>query len=120
MARKMYETQATLDAEREVANYLEKTWNTKFRKLSYKEIVDFAVCTKGSDEIKAWVEVKTRTIASTTLPYYMISMHKINHGINLYKTTGLPFFLVIKFTDCLLYTSPSPRDRTRSRMPSSA
>ena len=25
-----------------------------------------------------------------------------------------------KATDCLLYTSPSPRDRTRSRMPSSA
>ena len=28
---------------------------------------------------------------------------------------------VIKYPDsCLLYTSPSPRDRTRSRMPSSA
>ena len=25
-----------------------------------------------------------------------------------------------QFSDCLLYTSPSPRDRTRSRMPSSA
>ena len=25
-----------------------------------------------------------------------------------------------KTIDCLLYTSPSPRDRTRSRMPSSA
>ena len=25
-----------------------------------------------------------------------------------------------KYMDCLLYTSPSPRDRTRSRMPSSA
>ena len=25
-----------------------------------------------------------------------------------------------QFGDCLLYTSPSPRDRTRSRMPSSA
>ena len=25
-----------------------------------------------------------------------------------------------KVNDCLLYTSPSPRDRTRSRMPSSA
>ena len=24
------------------------------------------------------------------------------------------------FFNCLLYTSPSPRDRTRSRMPSSA
>ena len=28
--------------------------------------------------------------------------------------------LVELFFDCLLYTSPSPRDRTRSRMPSSA
>ena len=26
----------------------------------------------------------------------------------------------IEVNDCLLYTSPSPRDRTRSRMPSSA
>ena len=26
----------------------------------------------------------------------------------------------MKSGDCLLYTSPSPRDRTRSRMPSSA
>ena len=26
----------------------------------------------------------------------------------------------VLFTNCLLYTSPSPRDRTRSRMPSSA
>ena len=27
---------------------------------------------------------------------------------------------LIKYKGCLLYTSPSPRDRTRSRMPSSA
>ena len=26
----------------------------------------------------------------------------------------------VLYTGCLLYTSPSPRDRTRSRMPSSA
>ena len=29
-------------------------------------------------------------------------------------------FKKLTFKDCLLYTSPSPRDRTRSRMPSSA
>ena len=29
-------------------------------------------------------------------------------------------FIVIGWSSCLLYTSPSPRDRTRSRMPSSA
>ena len=28
--------------------------------------------------------------------------------------------LITKVSFCLLYTSPSPRDRTRSRMPSSA
>ena len=33
--------------------------------------------------------------------------------------TLLPRF-EIQLRDCLLYTSPSPRDRTRSRMPSSA
>ena len=27
---------------------------------------------------------------------------------------------ILSYKDCLLYTSPSPRDRTRSRMPSSA
>ena len=34
---------------------------------------------------------------------------------------GLPGVLpVLNAKACLLYTSPSPRDRTRSRMPSSA
>ena len=29
-------------------------------------------------------------------------------------------FVLGKYTDCLLYTSPSPRDLSTSRMPSSA
>ena len=33
---------------------------------------------------------------------------------------GFPVISEGDFTACLLYTSPSPRDRTRSRMPSSA
>ena len=33
---------------------------------------------------------------------------------------GLFLILFTMFMCCLLYTSPSPRDRTRSRMPSSA
>ena len=42
-------------------------------------------------------------------------------------TAGLPFLLYfstlsvwLKESNCLLYTSPSPRDATLSRMPSSA
>ena len=34
--------------------------------------------------------------------------------------TGYPVNQMGQGDDCLLYTSPSPRDRTRSRMPSSA
>ena len=44
-------------------------------------------------------------------------------GIQDANEPGLPG-VTIRLTDntgtCLLYTSPSPRDRTRSRMPSSA
>ena len=35
-------------------------------------------------------------------------------------TLGIFDRAVLFFRTCLLYTSPSPRDRTRSRMPSSA
>ena len=42
------------------------------------------------------------------------------------EINGMPDYRIQKFNEwtkrytCLLYTSPSPRDRTRSRMPSSA
>ena len=36
------------------------------------------------------------------------------------QKSGLETLVVDKGDACLLYTSPSPRDRTRSRMPSSA
>ena len=36
------------------------------------------------------------------------------------STIGVQGITVSEVKGCLLYTSPSPRDRTRSRMPSSA
>ena len=56
-----------------------------------------------------------------------ISMLQTNYNnilritlFNFFKT-GDPFYdAIISTIVCLLYTSPSPRDRTRSRMPSSA
>ena len=38
----------------------------------------------------------------------------------IYTGSALTPTVVVKDGSCLLYTSPSPRDRTRSRMPSSA
>ena len=45
-----------------------------------------------------------------------------NNTININTITGVVNYNYSDIVDmrCLLYTSPSPRDRTRSRMPSSA
>ena len=43
-----------------------------------------------------------------------------NGGKAVYLNAGDNKKLYLQFPFCLLYTSPSPRDRTRSRMPSSA
>ena len=45
---------------------------------------------------------------------------QINAGTNEDYLPELRLPGTIRATTCLLYTSPSPRDRTRSRMPSSA
>ena len=43
-----------------------------------------------------------------------------NEEINISHDKLLDHIELGLYKDCLLYTSPSPRDRTRSRMPSSA
>ena len=45
-----------------------------------------------------------------------MSRRTVYRYIDTFREAGF----VIKKSGCLLYTSPSPRDRTRSRMPSSA
>ena len=51
--------------------------------------------------------------------HYSLTLQKQQDGVYTCQSSEqLP--LVITRQVCLLYTSPSPRDRTRSRMPSSA
>ena len=53
-----------------------------------------------------------------------VSKNAVKHGAYSEALTMLleepESFTTLKAGICLLYTSPSPRDRTRSRMPSSA
>ena len=48
--------------------------------------------------------------------------HNINVAIKTEATQNIDILgdKLEQYTDCLLYTSPSPRDRSLSRMPSSA
>ena len=55
------------------------------------------------------IEKKIEKIIDTKIEKNLINSNKLGRVKRLENAT-----------DCLLYTSPSPRDRTRSRMPSSA
>ena len=85
----------------------------------YEIIIDFSK-EKGLDHevVKKLVEQSLIQAAQRKLPYQEIEgqIDEKTGKINLYHFKEV----VDLVEDCLLYTSPSPRDRTRSRMPSSA
>ena len=52
-----------------------------------------------------------------------LTERQIDFRVNVLRVLNLAILMAVcynAFYSCLLYTSPSPRDRTRSRMPSSA
>ena len=63
---------------------------------------------------RLWFEENIEKIRSEVIKSEQSSDEELSQAINKEEET------VIESEDCLLYTSPSPRDRTRSRMPSSA
>ena len=62
----------------------------------------------------------TQIIGVNMCPAYHDYMNLVNQrgGVEGYKIKADE--IDVEYKVCLLYTSPSPRDRTRSRMPSSA
>ena len=75
-------------------------------------------CSSQNKDKPKDIEVKevSETKSTSLLEQQMISSGLINVQV---KEPGILVELKYSST-CLLYTSPSPRDRTRSRMPSSA
>ena len=62
------------------------------------------------------IEAATRALESAAI----IESSDLKRGMPILATVGSTSPFVGLVGTCLLYTSPSPRDRTRSRMPSSA
>ena len=95
----------------------------------WKVTVECPLRLKGIDPTRAYSPKEIKALKADQQPDEAASLvirkiHKKGavpdsiHG--LFETTinGKP--AVVEYEPCLLYTSPSPRDRTRSRMPSSA
>ena len=101
MARPIYETKEHKKKQMLVADVIERRWNVSCKDLSYRDVVDYAMC--RDDVICGWIEVKCRNLCFTTQLEYMISLHKIKEGRSLAKETNLPFFLVVAFQDGIYY-----------------
>ena len=66
--------------------------------------------------------------ADTNRFEWAVNIHRDSYAAYVGRPTMLQYFAVaenesigrVRYNICLLYTSPSPRDRQKSRMPSSA
>ena len=98
MIRKLYETSGDIENETRVINSLRQAWHpVSINTLPKKYVLDaFAEFDGGGH---AWLEVKCRTVASTTFETYMISYRKIVEGINYADAKGGSFLLVVEWTD---------------------
>ena len=59
-------------------------------------------------------------VGKTTFTRYLINHLQGKNGEKITEVLSPTFNLLYEYNFCLLYTSPSPRDVSRSRMPSSA
>ena len=92
------------------------------KEIQKKEVVAETVETKTSEEIisesQAAAEAEAKAVAEAEAAREAeakAAAEEIN-----YLKIALYIVLLLAVLSCLLYTSPSPRDRQKSRMPSSA
>ena len=65
-----------------------------------------------------WIDGNTYTASNNTATHTLLAANGCDSIVSLDLTIN--YSPVFSFASCLLYTSPSPRDATLSRMPSSA
>ena len=88
---------------------IELVVNNEKRKADLTRPIDLSLTSKIKNSFKAWY-----------VDEIQINVIKNGDFVGSVKQGGSVNFKELLINPCLLYTSPSPRDRTRSRMPSSA
>ena len=91
----------------------QSVWNAENRFTGW---VDVDLSEKGKEEAKKSGELISELNIKIDISYTSYLKRAIETLTIILKTLNLP----VKFNTCLLYTSPSPRDKRQSRMPSSA
>ena len=79
-----------------------------------------AFAEKQQEALGASLDSVQQAVGESSDAYHMSAPHPQGLGARLAMAAALRSASLSEADICLLYTSPSPRDRTRSRMPSSA
>ena len=103
MKRKTYETAEDRANEQRICNYISKAWKCDLKKsLPYRYVVDRGCFRDGL--LMAWIEIKCRPkLKYQIMENYEIGLYKIMKGVELSYITDVPFFLVVQFSDKILY-----------------
>jgi len=109
--RPIYETDQDRDREREVCSYLQSQLNCVFKPADRLSNVDGFLCSNDG-EMSAVVEIKTRRNAKDKYPTYMLSAAKWRNGLEVGKIYGVPFVLIVKFTDGVYAIALSDKHKT--------
>ena len=100
--RPVYETEAHLQGEEEVAKKLEAWINNPLAtvvKTPPLAPYDYCIVKKGL--ISGVVEIKVRSNPSAKYPTYMISLEKVSQCTSHANIIGCPFYVVVQWTDSL-------------------
>lgn len=97
MTRPMYETAQDRQNEQELAQLIEQSFRCTLTKLPLKYTLDFTAVRDG--RVVAFLEMRQRKTRMRQYPTYMIALHKIMKAKELTQVTGMPCFLVVRWTD---------------------
>ena len=99
----------------------------KLKQLNENDWARFLDLKANTDyQVSAYIESKKKSPEKEDLLVYLSKQIESNERVKQIKNaqfkidSNLKFYLLTSPLACLLYTSPSPRDKRQSRMPSSA
>lgn len=98
--RPRYETERDRTGEERVALLAASVWRCEARRLPRAYPLDYAFF---RNQLKAWVEIKRRTIASHESPFIILSAHKWDAGLAMAERFGVAFVLLVEFVDGVFY-----------------
>lgn len=101
MTRPLYESAKDRSNEQACVEEFSNRFGFSYAKLPYYKHIDYLLYNAKTKRARAWVEVKVRSHSYGRFPTLLISSLKWSEGLKLSQTTGIPFWILIRWDDGL-------------------